>query len=97
MFMCSLYLAELLELLLILSLLLAISVDYVNCIIKVVLNLPHLLLYHLLHLLIVIYHAFGGPVLDLAHNFVQDLGLELLLKVLVDCSKPWEAFQITAK
>lgn len=97
MFMCSLNLAELLELFLILLLLLAISVDDVNCIIKVVLNLPHLFGHHLLHLLIVLYHALGRPVLDLAHNFVQDFGLELLFKVLVDCSQPWESFQVTAQ
>ena len=86
MFMLSLDIAELPELLLILFLLLSVSVYYVDCIIKVVLNLSHLLGNHLLHLLVVFYHALCRSVLNLAHNFVQNLGLELLLKVLVNCS-----------
>ena len=97
MFMCFLDFAELLELLFILLLLFSISVNDVDCIIEVVLNLSHLPGYHLLHLLIIFYHAFCRSVLDLAHNFVQDLSLELLLEVLVNCSQPWESFQITAQ
>ena len=84
MFMCFLDLAELLERLLILLLLLAISIDHINRVVKVVLNLAHLSGYHLLHFLIIFYHAFRCPVLYLSHNFIENFSLKLLPKVLIN-------------
>ena len=78
MFMGFLDLAELLERFLILLLLLAISIDHIDRVVKVVLNLAHLSGYHLLHFLIIFYHALRCPVLYLSHNFIENFSLKLL-------------------
>lgn len=87
---------QFLEFIFILLLLFAICIYHVNCRIKVILDLTHFLSNHCLHIVIVVRYAIRCSVLDLAHDLIENLSLELLFEVLVNGAQARQPFESLA-
>ena len=89
-------LAELSQQLLRFLLLFALGVDHVHCGVEVVLDLSHLLGDHRLHVGILTRQSLSGTLVDLSHDLVEDLGLELVLQMPVDCVEARQPLELLA-
>ena len=70
----------------------AISVDHVDVMIEVRLDLFHLSLDHCSHFVIFLCKAVNCALLHLLHDCVEDLGLKPFFQVLIDSAKLWQSF-----
>lgn len=96
MLVLLLNLADLMQFLLVFLLLLAVCVNDVDCLVEVVFNLPHFSRDHFFDFGVIVCYAFSGPVVDLAHDFVEYLSFKLFFEVLVNCAQPRQTLHIFA-